>query len=223
MLLKIIALVSMLIDHAGVLLFDDPYIMRLIGRLAFPLFAWFLVLGMQRSTNKNRYIRDLFFLALISQPIYIISGIDQIYKLNILFELLAAAATIRALQINMFTFKKIYTAITIVISIFISHFSEYGTAGYALILSLYMLHKNSDLAYLNIWNGREYRIGSLFLVLVVLALLVNIQIVFWPVIPIFFFLIYSKIDYVIPYHKRFKYFFYLFYPLHLIALHVISL
>lgn len=44
-LLKIVAMVSMLIDHAGKMLFPQYALMRLIGRLAFPIYAYCLTVG----------------------------------------------------------------------------------------------------------------------------------------------------------------------------------
>jgi len=214
-LLKIIALVSMLIDHAGILLFDDLYIMRLIGRLAFPLFAWFIVLGMKRGKNKIKYMRNLLILAIVSQPIYILSGIDQTAPLNIVFQLLAGVITIlgiiadsKAYDLDLYTSKIEFSRIAIFISMPLAYFSEYGLSGYALILSLYFLN--------------EHRESKFYLLIVILALLVNLQVVFWPVIYIFLYVIYSDIDNKIRYRKSFKYYFYAFYPVHMAILHVIT-
>ena len=41
--LKLVAITTMLIDHIGVIIFPNILWLRLIGRLAFPLFA-FLIL-----------------------------------------------------------------------------------------------------------------------------------------------------------------------------------
>ena len=40
--LKIIAAISMVIDHTGMLIFPGEDIFRIIGRLAFPIFAFFI-------------------------------------------------------------------------------------------------------------------------------------------------------------------------------------
>ena len=42
---KIIAMVTMLIDHIGMILFPNIAILRIIGRLAFPIFAYFVAEG----------------------------------------------------------------------------------------------------------------------------------------------------------------------------------
>ena len=50
--LKILACVFMFIDHLGVIIFPDVYILRAVGRLAMPLFAWMLAEGCFYTKNK---------------------------------------------------------------------------------------------------------------------------------------------------------------------------
>ena len=87
-ILKIIAAVSMLIDHAGLLLFPDADWMRWIGRLSMPLFAFFIAEGCRYTSNKLRYFLRIFLLGLLCQSVYIIEQalIGYIYSfyLNIL-------------------------------------------------------------------------------------------------------------------------------------------
>lgn len=82
--LKVIAMVSMMIDHTASRLFrnmeafNEPlislgdhhmtwnYLMWSIGRLAFPLFAFLLVEGFLNTSNRRKYGRNLFVFALIS-------------------------------------------------------------------------------------------------------------------------------------------------------------
>ncbi len=63
--LRIIASLCMLIDHAG--LFFDFFIFRLIGRIAFPLYAFLLVNGFRHTKNRLRYACRLAIFAVISQ------------------------------------------------------------------------------------------------------------------------------------------------------------
>lgn len=53
---KIIAMVTMLIDHIGMILFPDIAILRIIGRLAFPIFAYFVAEGCVYTRNIKKYI-----------------------------------------------------------------------------------------------------------------------------------------------------------------------
>ena len=53
--LKIIAAVSMLIDHIGVIFCPDVTILRILGRIAFPIFAFMISEGCRYTRNKLRY------------------------------------------------------------------------------------------------------------------------------------------------------------------------
>ena len=72
-LLKIVAMLTMLCDHAGKMLFPQYPIMRIIGRLAFPIYAYCLAAGCVYTRNPLNYLRRIVLLALISQPIYAVS------------------------------------------------------------------------------------------------------------------------------------------------------
>ncbi|MBW7458077.1 TraX family protein [Paenibacillus sepulcri] len=65
--MQLIAMVTMLIDHLGVTFFKDLTILRVIGRIAFPIYAYCIVLGYKRTSNMKLYMRRLFWIALISQ------------------------------------------------------------------------------------------------------------------------------------------------------------
>ncbi|MCR4907493.1 MAG: conjugal transfer protein TraX [Lachnospiraceae bacterium] len=65
--LKLIACVSMLIDHIGDILFPGERYLRHIGRLAFPIYAFLLTEGFFHSRNLKRYAMRLFGFALISE------------------------------------------------------------------------------------------------------------------------------------------------------------
>lgn len=88
-IIKIIACISMLIDHMGLLLFPDIEIFRIIGRTAMPLFAFFIGEGCLYTKNKLRYFLTVFSLAVLCQTVYEInesaSGIHGELYLNILF------------------------------------------------------------------------------------------------------------------------------------------
>lgn len=71
--LKLIALVFMCIDHAGKMLFPGITELRLLGRIAFPLYAWCLVVGFCHTRNVYRYGLRLLAVGLISQPLYMLA------------------------------------------------------------------------------------------------------------------------------------------------------
>ena len=65
--LKIIAILTMTIDHVGFFFFPDIEVLRIIGRLSFPLFAWLIANGAYHTKNMHAYLVRLFIFALISQ------------------------------------------------------------------------------------------------------------------------------------------------------------
>lgn len=72
-LLKLAAMLAMLCDHAGKMLFPQYPVMRIIGRMAFPIYAYCLAAGCVYTRNMLRYLERMVLLALISQPIYVVA------------------------------------------------------------------------------------------------------------------------------------------------------
>lgn len=54
--LKLIALITMIIDHIGAVLFPQIKVLRMIGRLAFPIYAYLIGEGCIYSKNKPKYL-----------------------------------------------------------------------------------------------------------------------------------------------------------------------
>ena len=52
--LKILAMVTMLIDHVGYMFFPGQMIYRTIGRLAFPIFAYQIAIGYSKTSNLKK-------------------------------------------------------------------------------------------------------------------------------------------------------------------------
>lgn len=95
--LKIIAIISMIIDHFGYyfnyLLSDEIYLAcRIIGRIAMPIFTYLIIEGYFNTSNFGKYLKRIGILALITQIIIIaldfIAGQNSYrigYTVNILF------------------------------------------------------------------------------------------------------------------------------------------
>lgn len=71
-LLKLIAMISMLVDHTGKMLFNSTA-MRCVGRLAFPIYAYCIAAGCVYTRDHVKYLSRLALIGLISQPFYALS------------------------------------------------------------------------------------------------------------------------------------------------------
>ncbi len=68
--LKIIAALTMLIDHTGYILFPEFRFLRIIGRIAMPIFAFMIAEGCKYTKNKVRYLSVVAAVAAIYQISY---------------------------------------------------------------------------------------------------------------------------------------------------------
>lgn len=68
--LKIIAALAMLLDHVGAELFPQYIILRIIGRLAFPIFSFAIYEGAKHTRNKGKYACRVFSLGMVCMAGY---------------------------------------------------------------------------------------------------------------------------------------------------------
>ena len=66
-MLKIIACLLMLIDHMGAALFPEVIILRMVGRLSFPIFAYLIAMGYSKTNSFSKYFYRLLIFGSISQ------------------------------------------------------------------------------------------------------------------------------------------------------------
>ena len=71
--MKIIALVFMFIDHSGKMLFPGVTEMRYLGRIAFPVYVWCMIVGFHYTRSVPKYLLRILAVGLISQPLYILA------------------------------------------------------------------------------------------------------------------------------------------------------
>ncbi len=73
--LKIIGLAAMTIDHVGLILLPQYVILRIIGRLAFPIFAYMIAEGCRYTRNMYRYFGLMAGCAAVCQVVdYLATG-----------------------------------------------------------------------------------------------------------------------------------------------------
>ena len=158
--LKLIAMLTMLIDHLGsaivrymnIPLFTafgysvDLYsVMRLIGRFSFPIYAFLLVEGFLHTSNPKKYARDLLAFALISEIPWNLEHTGTLFcsHQNVMFTLLLGLLGIWVIRDYHDRPGKqiLYLLGLLAISIFLQ--ADYGCRGFGFILLLYLLREKS--------------------------------------------------------------------------------
>jgi len=98
--LKVIAMLSMLIDHIAYYYgCDNPYLyelMRTVGRIAFPTFAFLLAEGFVHTRNRQKYLISLFAFALLSEIPWMLLNHDGSH--NVIFTLLAGILGLHVIE-----------------------------------------------------------------------------------------------------------------------------
>lgn len=153
--LKVIAIVSMTIDHLGLYMLggDDPasasvtyHLMRMVGRLAFPIFAFLLVEGYVHTRDIRRYMMNLLVAAIISDiPWMLLGGYDSH---NVMFTLLLGLMAVSF--IDRFWRNKLLTLTTIGLMGVLSEWlqTDYSWRGIFLICILFMFRDKPLLAFM---------------------------------------------------------------------------
>lgn len=163
-LLKVLALVFMLIDHMGVVLFPYSQEMRVLGRIAFPLYAWCLVVGSVKTRSPLKYGLRLLGLALISQPLYMMALRHTWTDFSILFTLLIALIAISGIRAHFLGSEIWVPALCYLLLGFVK--VDYGWKGLTFILVLYGARQNraglisAFLAYALYWGASSSTVMS---------------------------------------------------------------
>ena len=215
-IVKWIAILTMTIDHIGAIFFPEIIVFRIIGRLAFPIFCYLLVLGVESTRNARQYFVRLLIFAFISQvPFYLAFGYEPWESLNIFFTLALGLITLvvpfRILPpfvLGLFVFMLLF-------SVFLN--IDYDIYGVVSILCMRILKKNT-------------KFGIVLLVLLnVLSLTAsNIQILSLLALPLILYYqngrvkVGHEVNTNVSYPIWRKYFFYIYYPLHLSILYLIK-
>ena len=160
-MLKLIAVVAMLIDHIGSHLMPQfinvieiggfsltlQALMRLIGRIAFPIFAFLLVEGFLHTRNKIRYGLSLFFCALISEIPWDLehTGNLQYPVQNVFFTLFLGYAGLCCIEeLRDKPWEQLISLVAVALAAMNLN-ADYGIGGFAFILVMYLLREEKIL------------------------------------------------------------------------------
>ena len=227
--LKMIAVVTMFIDHFGLLFLENYHvaymIARGIGRLSFPIFAFILVEGFYYTSNRMKHGIILGVFALVSEVPYdmMFGSLWSLSRQNVIFTLFIGYMMIWALDfISMYHINysekilkrigagRLNTILELVVMLLgfaVAYFlnSSYAYAGVMLVLCFYVFRKyHIGRAVVNmVFNMGMFGYGLQWLGA-------------FSIIPIAF------------YNEKqgkyqWKYFFYVFYPLHILILVVLKM
>ena len=152
--LKCVAIVTMLIDHIGFLLFPEYDVLRIIGRIAFPIFAWGIANGYRHTSNVKKYVYRLLMLAVVSQvPYSLIYGtlFGMPWRMNIFVTLAMGLLTIMLYERFRVDTVLQYTSVIVMFVLSLLIPMDYGIYGLGMIFLFHLTYGRVDAMLL--WQG----------------------------------------------------------------------
>lgn len=201
--LKMIALITMTIDHIGFFLLPEIIELRIIGRISFFLYSFLLVEGFSYTKDKIKHLKIIFLYAIVIQLGMILYNVvtGEYIIPNIFLTLSLGLFIIYFLEYK-------YYILCFLMFIFISPFVDYSFYGVSLIVVMYLFR-----------NLSKY----LYVLILILHCLVFVELDYvskiqsYSLIGLFFILIYNN-----KLGKNNKVFFYMYYPIHIIIINLIG-
>ena len=140
-ILKLIALISMIIDHISIIFFPEFDVLRDIGRISFPIFAFFIVQGFLHTRSIGKYYFRIALIAVVSEIPYNLCFFGTLYHKDhqsVMLELLLGLTALIFLKL---TRSNPIFILGIIISGILSLilYADYGLYGIVLMLSFYIL------------------------------------------------------------------------------------
>ena len=224
--LKIIACISMFFDHLGVMCFPKILVFRIIGRIAFPIFAFMIAEGCYYTKNKLKHLLTIFILGVIMQIVLYFAmnmtdfSIFLVFTVSIiliyLFEYLDNNIKEKNILMTIIT-SVLFLSLTIGLIWYTNNYTyfvmNYNFYGIIIPVNIYIIKKYFK-KYHIILSAITIIIGSI-LHAIHLKFYVNILAIFGVML---LFLYNGKRG-----KSNLKYFFYLFYPLHFVLIYGIQL
>lgn len=221
--LKIIACVCMFCDHFGDAVFGSTTFLNFIGRISFPIFCFQIVQGYVHTHDVKKYILRLSLFALISQVPFMLfyHVVFDSFAVNVIFTLLFGLLSILIFdKYNKFTGVCSCLFLGTVAQLFSF---DYGFFGVFIIFMFYLL------------RNRKIAMSIIFVLSVIIKYLIPVVQNNIPISYLFFgsklsILMYCTCFAIIPillYNgkkgKDAKYLFYIFYPVHLLILALLTI
>ena len=213
--LKLFALFAMTCDHIGVQLFPHVLLLRIIGRLALPIFAYMIAQGCHYTKNKKKYLLTIAAVALVCQLVYFFA-MGSLYQcilvtfslsIGLIFALDAAIQkpTVLRSAFAISSFAAVWLISVDLPKLLPGFYVDYGFVGIALPVL--------------IWIGRN-KWESLILCGVGLVLLsMGKEIQWYSLLTLPILALYNGARG----KAKLKYLFYIYYPAHLVVIYLVSL
>ena len=145
--LKWIAVLTMIIDHVGAILFPDQIWMRIIGRVAFPVYAYCLAEGFRHTGNYRRYLGRLALFALLSEIPFDLAfyGVPYYFAhTNVFFTLTLGLIMLKELELCMK--QLLLGAGAFVLLGFLAEglHTDYGAGGLLMVFAFYLAQQGTS-------------------------------------------------------------------------------
>ena len=138
--LKIIALVFMFADHAGKMLFPSIPEMRMIGRIAFPIYVWCMIVGFHYTRSVPKYLLRVLIVGLISQPLYNLALNHTWQQPNVFLCLFLGLCALWGIREKKFLSQIWAPAAAIILATLLN--ADYGWKGVLLFIVLYAVQSS---------------------------------------------------------------------------------
>lgn len=153
--LKLVACLCMLIDHLGASCFSSVMVLRIIGRLAFPIYCFLLVEGAVHTHDMKKYILRMGIFALISEIPFDLALFHRVIypgHQNVFFTLGLGLLAIWFIEHPIEHLEipdNLYKFLVIIAAGLIAEFlnTDYGFTGVAVICVFYHLREQPQLKY----------------------------------------------------------------------------
>lgn len=213
--LKIIAMISMIIDHVGVALFPGVEILRILGRISLPIYAYMIAEGCKHTKNRKKYFGMIAIMAVIFQLFYWVFMNDLYQGILVTFSL--SIAIIFSVD-TFFKSEKILTKILSVVSFAAALFfafalpEMFGDKGFYIDYEIWGIFLPVIVYYApNKW----WKLGTTLVWLVAMAI-ISSSLQWWSLMALPFLALYNGERG----KAKMKYFFYILYPLHLVLIYI---
>ena len=164
--LKIIALIFMFIDHAGKMLFPAVPEMRILGRIAFPLYVWCMIVGFHYTRSVPKYLLRILIVGLVSQPLYMLALNHTWTQPNVFLTLFLGLCALWGIRKKQY-FSHLWAPAAALILAIVLH-ADYGWKGIMLFLLLYAVRDSRPgiaavmIAFFLFWGSSFSITRSLF-------------------------------------------------------------